>query len=109
MREQELEQNPEIVKILIGNENLPEDKLDEKFIEVFKTMCQAGVPVWGFLTDELGQWMFGPLECFREIFGKDYAIIKFNLEYYLTNTDHSFWLTELAEDPMQSRLLKYQK
>ena len=102
-----MEQKPEIVKILIGKDKLPEYKLDKWFTELFKTMCEAGFPVWGFMTDELGQWMFGPIECFHAVFGKDHAIIKFDVEEFVRNADHTFWWAELAENPMESKLLKY--
>lgn len=99
----------EAAKILIGNEKIPEDELDKKFVEIFKTMCENEIPVYGFLNEGLGQWMVGPLDCFCEVFGKDYQIFRFDFEDHIAHTTNTFWASQLDPNPMHSKLLKYSK
>lgn len=100
----------EIGRIHIGDENISEELLDKNFINIFKLYCSRGIPVWGFLNDSGGQWMFGPMECFQEVFKDKYVVFKFDLENYIDSTPGPFWVGELDPYiPMNSRLLKWTK
>lgn len=96
-------------KILIGDEKISEQELENKFVRVFTTMCESGIPIWGFFNDDIGQWMYGPVDIFRKLFIKKCAVIEFNLENYVESIEGPFWFVELAPKPMDSKLIKYEK
>lgn len=100
----------DIAKILIGNEKISDKELNDKFVFVFKTMCQKGIPIMGFLNEPEGQYMFGWRECFENYFNEDYTIISFDAENYINTHDNPIWLAELDPFiPERSKLIKYAK
>lgn len=97
-------------KVLIGEAApVPECELDKRFTELFITSCKAGIPVYGFFVDETGQYMFGDFDVFADVFGARMPIMPFDYDSYLDKHDDTFWLAELNEEPMKSKLLKMQK
>ena len=101
--------NMEHAKILIGNRQLSEEELDKNFQHLFITCCDAGIPISGFLADNTGQYIFGEIKTFTEVFGTKFKIIPFDYYKYIEKPDPIFWLCELAENPLDSKLIKMTK
>lgn len=102
-----------MVRVFLCRGDGNEQNLNLYFTKIFIDMCEAGIPIIGFIyVPDEGCYILGERECFQQVFKGTATIEDFDYDNFLENLSDNTLLftTELdVEDPMKSKLLKWVK